>query len=88
MPYEVLGVFCCTLYYYSFAVNTLNQISHLNQMAMQAQHQRIVDPRLQGIRGMYTPPVSGGGPRGMGSSAMMNRTLTPVKQGIEPRHVI
>lgn len=57
-------------------------------MAMQAQHQRIVDPRLQGIRGMYTPPVSGGGPRGMGSSAMMNRTLTPVKQGIEPRHVI
>ncbi|XP_078337081.1 uncharacterized protein LOC111134449 isoform X4 [Crassostrea virginica] len=61
-------------------VNTLNQISHLNQMAMQAQHQRIVDPRLQGIRGMYTPPVSGGGPRGMGSSAMMNRTLTPVKQ--------
>lgn len=61
-------------------VNPLNQIGHLNQMAMQAQHQRIVDPRLQGIRGVYTPPVSGVAPRGMGGSPLMNRTLTPGKQ--------
>lgn len=61
-------------------VNTLNQMGHLNQMAMQAQHQRIVDPRLQGIRGVYTPPVSGVAPRGMGGSPLMNRTLTPGKQ--------
>ncbi|XP_061162294.1 eukaryotic translation initiation factor 4E transporter-like isoform X2 [Saccostrea echinata] len=61
-------------------VNTLNQITHLNQMAMQAQHQRMVDPRLQGIRGVYTPPASGSAPRAMTNTPIMNRTLTPGKQ--------
>lgn len=69
-------------YHLNIVVNPLNQIGHLNQMAMQAQHQRIVDPRLQGIRGVYTPPVSGVAPRGMGGSPLMNRTLTPGKQGM------
>jgi hypothetical protein len=70
------------LQYDWIVVNTLNQISHLNQMAMQAQHHRMVDPRLQGIRGVYTtPPGSGVPPRGLTNTPLMNRTLAPGKQG-------
>lgn len=89
--YACLLLACFTVYYschyhLNIVVNTLNQMGHLNQMAMQAQHQRIVDPRLQGIRGVYTPPVSGVAPRGMGGSPLMNRTLTPGKQGMIGLH--
>lgn len=59
----------------------MNSLGHLNQMAMQAQHHRMVDPRLQGIRGVYTPPASGVPPRGLTNTPMMNRTLAPGKQG-------
>ncbi|XP_048729032.2 eukaryotic translation initiation factor 4E transporter-like isoform X3 [Ostrea edulis] len=58
----------------------VNSLGHLNQMAMQAQHHRMVDPRLQGIRGVYTPPASGVPPRGLTNTPMMNRTLAPGKQ--------
>lgn len=40
-------------------VTALNQMNHLSQMAIQAQQQqRMLDPRFQGIRGIYPPRSS------------------------------
>ena len=51
------------------ALNQINQINHMNQMAIQ-QQQRMMDPRLQGIRGIY--PSSTMTPRSSVPSAGLN----------------
>ncbi|XP_060067294.1 eukaryotic translation initiation factor 4E transporter-like isoform X2 [Ylistrum balloti] len=72
------------------ALNQLNQINHMNHLAMQQQQPRIMDPRLQGMRGVYptvpnlTPrssviPTSLGVPvrTPMGVNVAIGRTVSP-----------
>ncbi|XP_021371115.1 nuclear receptor coactivator 6-like isoform X2 [Mizuhopecten yessoensis] len=73
------------------ALNQLNQINHMNHLAMQQQQQpRIMDPRLQGMRGVY-PTVANLTPRSsviptslgvpvrtpMGVNVAIGRTVSP-----------
>lgn len=57
------------------ALNQLNQINHMNHLAMQQQPPRIMDPRLQGMRGVY-PTVPNLTPR---SSVIPTSLGVPVR---------